>query len=225
MQVQEQEVVGLIGVKGAGKDTAATILIERFGFQRVAFADALYSEVAEAFGVTVEFLGNRDTKELPQDELKLLNCTSSGFVATALDIAAEEGLELDVRTPLSPRWVLQLWGTEFRRIREGHDSYWLDRVNDIIRANPEVNFVVTDVRFINEARYITQTLRGKLIRIRRPVLEAKEALARAANGTAAHRSEVELLTYPTDLEAINVEDQMNSLADTLVKWYTLKQAA
>lgn len=225
MQVQEQEVVGLIGVKGAGKDTAAATLIEKFGFQRVAFADALYREVADAFGVTVEFLGNRDTKEVPQDELKLLNCTVDGFVSTALAIAREEGLELDVRTPLSPRWVLQLWGTEFRRIREGHDSYWLDRVNDIIRANPTINFVVTDVRFINEASYITGALGGKLIRVRRPVLEAKEALARAANGTAAHRSEVELLTYPTDLEAINVEGQMGSLAATLVTWYTGRQAA
>jgi hypothetical protein len=225
MQAKEQEVLGLIGVKGAGKDTAATTLIEQFGFERVAFADALYREVAEAFGVSVEFLGNRDTKELAQDELKLLNCTSSEFVSTALDIAEEEGLELDVRTPLSPRWVLQLWGTEFRRIREGHDSYWLDRVNDIIRANPTVNFVVTDVRFVNEARYITNSLGGKLIRIRRPVLEAKEALARAANGTAAHRSEVELLTYPTDLEAINVEGQMDSLSNALVNWYTQKLAA
>lgn len=220
-----QEVLGLIGVKGAGKDTAATIFIEKFGFQRVAFADALYREVAEAFGVTVEFLGNRDTKEVPQDELKLLNCTNSGFVTTALEIAEEEGLELDVRTPLSPRWVLQLWGTEFRRIREGHDSYWLDRVNDIIRANPTINFVVTDVRFINEATYICNILGGKLIRIRRPVLEAREAQARAENGTAAHRSEVELLTYPTDLEAVNVEGEMGSLASALVNWYTDRQAA
>jgi hypothetical protein len=225
MNVHEQEVVGLIGVKGAGKDTAAATLINEFGFQRVAFADALYREVAEAFGVTVEFLGNRDTKELPQDELKLLNCTVDGFVATALDIARDEGLDLDVRTPLSPRWVLQLWGTEFRRIREGHDSYWLDRVNDIIRANPTINFVVTDVRFINEASYITKTLGGKLVRIRRPVLEAKEALARAANGTAAHRSEVELLTYPTDLEAVNVEGQLDSLSTALVNWYTTRLAA
>jgi hypothetical protein len=220
-----QQVIGLLGVKGAGKDTAAAILIEKFGFQRVAFADALYREAAEAFGVTVEFLGNRDTKESPLDELKLLNCTSSGFVETALDIAKEQGLEVDVTTPLSPRWVLQLWGTEFRRIREGHDSYWLDRVDDVIRANPTINFVVTDVRFTNEAEYITKKKKGRLVRVRRPVLEAREAKERAAKGTAAHRSEVELLTYPTDLEAINEEGKPESLGAALIGWYTYLKAA
>jgi hypothetical protein len=220
-----QQVIGLIGVKGAGKDTAAAILIEKFGFQRVAFADALYREVAEAFGVTVEFLGNRDTKETPLDELKLLNCTNSGFVETALDIAKEEGLDVDVTTPLSPRWVLQLWGTEFRRIREGHDSYWLDRVDDIIRANPTINFVVTDVRFTNEAKYITIKKKGRLIRVRRPVLEEREAKERAAKGTAAHRSEIELLNYPTDLVAINEEGKPETLASSLIDWYTFQKAA
>lgn len=220
-----QEVIGLIGVKGAGKDTAALVFIEEFGFQRVAFADALYQEAADAFGVTVEFLNNRDTKESALDELKLLNCTSSGFVETAMEVAEQQGLAVDVRTPLSPRWVLQLWGTEFRRIREGHDSYWLDRVDEVIAANPASNFVVTDVRFINEAKYISAHPKGKLVRIRRPVLELREAQNRAANGTAAHVSEVELLNYPTDLEATNEEGKPGVLGKSLVGWYTYRQAA
>lgn len=220
-----QEVIGLIGVKGAGKDTAAVVFIKQFGFQRVAFADALYQEAADAFGVTVEFLNNRDTKESPLDSLKLLNCSSSGFVATALDVARDQGLEIDVRTPLSPRWVLQLWGTEFRRIREGHDSYWLDRVDEVIAANPATNFVVTDVRFINEAKYISSKAAGRLVRIRRPVLEAREAQNRAVNGTAAHVSEIELLNYPTDLEAKNEEGKPEALNEALIGWYSYRKAA
>jgi hypothetical protein len=220
-----QEVLGLIGVKGAGKDTAALVFIEQFGFQRVAFADALYQEAADAFRVTVEFLNNRDTKESALDELKLLNCTSSGFVETALEVAKLQGLEIDVRTPLSPRWVLQLWGTEFRRIREGHDSYWLDRVDEVIAANPDTNFVVTDVRFINEAKYISAKPKGRLIRVRRPVLEAREAQNRALNGTAAHVSEVELLNYPTDLEATNEEGKPDLLGQALIDWYSYRKAA
>jgi hypothetical protein len=220
-----QQIIGLLGVKGAGKDTAAAVLIEKFGFQRVAFADALYRETADAFGATVEFLGNRDTKESPLDELKLLNCTNSGFVETALDIAKEQGMVVDVTTPLSPRWVLQLWGTEYRRIREGHDSYWLDRVDEVICDHPTVNFVVTDVRFINEAKYITNKKKGRLVRVRRPVLEAREAKERASKGTAAHRSEVELLTYPTDLEAINEEGKPESLENALIGWYSYLKAA
>lgn len=220
-----QQVIGLIGVKGAGKDTAAVIFIEKFGFTRVAFADALYREVADAFGVTVAFLNNRDTKETALEELKLINCTNPGYVETVLDNAQAQGLVLDVHTPLSPRVVLQLWGTEFRRIREGHDSYWLDRVDEVILANPTKNFVVTDVRFINEAKYISQKLKGLLIRISRPVLEAREAKAREAKGTAAHRSEIELLTYPTDLTAVNEEGNPGSLDAVIVSWYALSMAA
>jgi hypothetical protein len=220
-----QQVIGLIGVKGAGKDTAAVTFIKKFGFTRVAFADALYREVAEAFGVTVEFLNNRDTKETALDELKLQNCSNPGFVETALEVAETQGLRLNPQTPLSPRWVLQLWGTEFRRIREGYDSYWLDRVDEVILANPDKNFVVTDVRFINEAQYISKKRKGRLIRISRPTLEAREALDRKTNGTAAHRSEVELLAYPTDLVAVNEEGQPGRLDAVIVSWYMLPVAA
>jgi len=223
--MKQQEVVGLIGVKGAGKDTGAAILIKFLGFRRVAFADALYRETADSFGVTVDFLGNRDTKETPLPELALRNCTTPGFIDTAFAVAGEKGIELDLDTPLSPRWVLQRWGTEFRRIREGHDSYWLDRVDEVIAANPDTNFVVTDVRFKNEANYITAVRKGRLVRVRRPVLEAREAQDRIIKGTAAHVSEVELLTHPTDLEAINEEGRPEALANTLIGWYTGQKAA
>lgn len=229
-----QEIIGLLGVKGAGKDTAAAVLMKNFEFQRVAFADALYEEVADAFGVTVQFLGNRDTKELPQDEFRLLNCTNSGFVETVMDIAEEQEKFIDVTTPLSARWVLQLWGTEFRRIREGHDSYWLDRVDEIISANPDINYVITDVRFINEAKYVanknhqaehaSSRSEGRNVRVRRLELEASEAKERALNGTASHFSEVELLGYPVDFEAFNEDGRPEVLANALINWYSALKA-
>lgn len=214
-----QEIIGLLGVKGAGKDTAAAVMVKHFGFRRVAFADALYRETAEAFGVTVEFLNNRDTKETPQSALCLANCRVPGFIATVMDAAVAAGLTIDLLTPLSARYVLQLWGTEYRRIREGYDSYWLDRVNDIVDRSPSVNFIATDVRFINEARYIEHRPQGRLVRVRRPELEEAEARNRAAKGTAAHRSEVELLTYPTSFEVLNLENHQAYLETSLVFWY------
>ena len=46
-------IVGLTGYKQSGKDTFARVLIERGGFVRVAFADALKMEVAKWCGITM----------------------------------------------------------------------------------------------------------------------------------------------------------------------------
>lgn len=223
-----QEILGLLGAKGAGKDTAAKLFIQKYGYRRIAFADALYLEVANAFGVTVEFLNNRDTKETPLPELALAHCQDANFVQVLREMAAEQqALELDA--PRSPRWILQMWGTEYRRVsRFGYDAYWLDRVGDVINANPTVNFVITDVRYKNEANFVTQSVPGRfgrLVRVRRPLLEEKEAQERAAKGTAAHRSETEMLGYPVDHEAFNTEGNPAALHQDLNAWYQTPVAA
>ena len=207
-----RKIVGLMGVKGSGKDTGARYLTEELGFVRIGFADALYKEVADAFGVTVEFLGNRDTKESDLPQLALAHCRDAAFVRA---VREEEGAEAFpdyeqfLLAPRSPRFVLQLWGTEYRR-RRGVDSYWLDIVQAAIEANPQRSFVVTDVRFNNEANFI-EAMRGTLIRVRRPDLEAREAAERSKNGRAAHPSETELLTRRVDHEVVNVEGHPDSL--------------
>lgn len=208
------EVIGLLGVKGAGKDTAAKHLQEHHNYVRVAFADKLYNEVAVAFGVTVEFLGNRDTKEKDLPALALKNCKDAAFVRCVLEESGRKRLsEQFLEQPRSPRFIMQLWGTEYRRKR-GLDSYWLDAVGALMDARPGTLFVVTDVRFINEAKYI-RSRGGILVRVRRPVLEAAEAANRAAKGTSAHPSETEMLTYPVDTELLNIEGEPQSLAEGL----------
>lgn len=205
------QVFGLLGVKGSGKDTCAKFLVEEYGFVRVAFADKLYQEAAQAYDVTVEFLSDRTTKEVELPRLSLAHCRDPGFVRTVLDERKSLALALSahMNAPLSPRYVLQLWGTEYRRKR-GVDSYWLDRVAHLIQADPAKAYVVTDVRFKNEARFI-EGLGGRLFRIRRPELEAKEATERALQGTAAHPSETELLTWPVHQELVNIEGHPEAL--------------
>ncbi|HEX7324344.1 MAG TPA: hypothetical protein VF292_03180 [Rhodanobacteraceae bacterium] len=44
--------IGLCGFKRAGKDTVAAGLVERYGFVRIGFADALRREVEEIYGLT-----------------------------------------------------------------------------------------------------------------------------------------------------------------------------
>lgn len=200
-----QQVVGLVGLRGSGKDTAAVVLLEQ-GWRRLAFADALYLEAAEAFGVTVEFLQNRDTKETPLPELSLLRCKDETYVGAFLGYETErlaaEGADVPQLTMLmqsrSPREILQVWGTEYRR-KLYDDNYWRDQVEQVIRANPDTNFVVTDVRFPDEARLIEETLGGRLGRIRRPGLPG------STDKALLHSSEVAMLEYPIAHEFTNEE--------------------
>lgn len=228
-------ILGFLGAKGSGKDTAAQYLVQGLAgcttgpvapFVRIGFADALYLEVARAFGVSVEFLGNRDTKEVALRELALEHCTDRDFVFMvakleqvrlgALGDECNDAARLFLCKPRSPRFILQRWGTEYRRrTRHGHDSYWLDQVVEKLRATPERHFVVTDVRFENEARFIEE-VGGTLVRIRRPALEAREALERAASGTAAHPSETALLDRAVHVELVNEEGQPDTLRQGLV---------
>ncbi|MBC8737235.1 hypothetical protein F6X40_10490 [Paraburkholderia sp. UCT31] len=195
-------------MKGAGKDTAAGFLRDK-AFRRIAFADELYRQVADTFGVTVEFLNNRDTKELPLQELALRNCRDTRFVGVCRTLDADISRDEFLFSPRSPRQVLQRWGTEYRRALD-KDSYWLDIVRAEIDRSPGQNFVITDVRFPNEAKFVTQ-LEGYLFRIRRPLLEASAAADRETKGTAAHDSELALQYWPTNATFINDEGRPDRL--------------
>lgn len=207
-----RQVIGLMGVKGAGKDTAATFLTQERGFIRMGFADKLYQEVAEAYGVSTTFLGNRDTKETPLPELCLARCVGEpGFVRCWQKLNPNAPEAQALWQPRSPREILQLWGTEYRRQSEGSDSYWIEPVRQALEANPLRSFVITDVRFENEQRFLKEEYGAILVRIRRPELEAKEAINRASKGTAAHSSEVALLNATVDVEVLNPEGQGEQL--------------
>lgn len=230
------KVIGLLGAKGSGKDTLAAYLTDENGYVRTSFAEELYRQVAATYSITVEHLSRRETKETALPFLALKHCQDIRFTEVALQsltrskrlrkaclayvvtgampahVAARRVKEL-LNTSRSPRWVMQLWGTEYRRkSKYGVDAYWLNRVAAVIASQPQQRFVITDVRFINEAKFV-ELMGGALIRIRRPLLEAREAADRARNGTAAHPSEVELLNYAGPFEVLNVEGNPMSLKD------------
>src|SRR3990167_8023328 len=112
--------VGLHGRAGAGKDTLADRLVSRHGVVKRGFADPLHAEVAAAFKVDVAWLKDRDRKEQPQDLLRLVRCYDEAFRAWA----NRQGH--GVMSARSPREVLQLWGTEYRRSQS--ETYWLEKL-------------------------------------------------------------------------------------------------
>ncbi|KWU17824.1 hypothetical protein AS149_13975 [Burkholderia cenocepacia] len=195
--------------------------------------------MADAYRVTTAFFANRRTKETNLGELALKHSGNRDFVEVALEslnpngrirklalayhqtgkIAAHRSrrvVKALIDNKRSPRWTMQLWGTEYRRkSKYGIDSYWLDQVAALIKAHPNQDFVITDVRFRNEAVFVG-ILGGQLVRVSRPVLEALEAAERAKNGTAAHASETELLGYPVQHTVLNEEGKLMNLRSTVL---------
>ena len=212
-------VIGVMGAKRCGKDTFAIALIEEAAkrghtYTRLAFADRLYQEVADAFGVSVEFLRRDDIKDVPVPELALANCRNAEFVAVCEQLLssneayAKAGLTTEA---LSPRFCLQKWGSDYRRTFYG-DDYWRKLISDFIAAHPDERFVITDVRFADEANMLVDMFEAVTVRITRAKIDQMMAeLREKGDPTACHPSETALLDYVSDYIGDNVEGDMDAL--------------
>jgi adenylate kinase family enzyme len=168
--------LGLAGKAGVGKDTVADYLVARYGFTKFSFSDALYREVATAFGVAETELRDRSLKEIESPVLALERCVDDRFISHVL------AQSLDVRNitaPLSPRQVLQWWGTEYRRTQD--HNYWIAKAEEsmynlwAMYQYPEQRpqyFVNASVRFPNEREWVHKFVNGNVWHLRRDNLAA-----------------------------------------------------
>lgn len=147
--------VGITGLKNVGKDTAADYLVG-LGFIKLAFADAIYKEIAINFNVPEEFLRLREVKETPHPRLALAFCQDYEFTRhiIAQEMNLPHGCDGGVRAmphqemtkPRSGTWLVQRWATEYRRALFS-DDYWVKPVVNQIRALPRgTNVVLSDLR-------------------------------------------------------------------------------
>lgn len=201
----EPLLIGLTGRAGAGKDTCAQLL-EQYGFHALAFADALRAEVADAWCIDQRLLMTRETKEMPMRELSIGRCGDRAFVNIMDRVHARGMSSSELCAPRSPRWIMQRWGTEYRRAQSV--SYWTDilseRVQALRRTAPVARIVVSDVRFPNEAACVRE-LGGTILVVHRP---PGEWVLDMPPNTAAHVSEVLL---PGDGTVVNDGDGMADL--------------
>lgn len=189
-----RKIIGLCGPRGAGKDTVAGILVEH-GFRQLSFAEPLYQEVSAAFGVTIEDLQRRETKETPLQALAFRKCLDVDFVVAAARASnTRPSYAAFIDAPRSPREILQLWGTEYRRQCFG-DDYWRRKVAETVNANPDQSFCISDVRFKNEASLV-EGLGGEMWRVRRANGETVDA-------RDLHPSEIEVASIEVKLEINN----------------------
>ena len=125
------KVIGICGLIGSGKGTVADILVDRYNFKKISFADKLKDAVAEMFDWPRDLLEGdtnegRDWRETP-----------------------DEFWSKELNRDITPRYVLQVFGTEC--MRHGfYDGIWVSLVKKTILQNPYTNWVIPDTRFPNE---------------------------------------------------------------------------
>lgn len=128
-------IIGICGFIGSSKDTVANYLVEEHNYQRDSFAGALKDAVASVFGWDRQLLEGATSEAREWRE--------------QVDTWWAERLNMP---ELTPRWVLQYWGTEV--CRQGfHDDIWIASLEHRL-LQQDTDIVISDVRFPNEVEVI-----------------------------------------------------------------------
>jgi hypothetical protein len=154
-------IIGICGFIGSGKDTAADYLVGFHGFRRDSFAGTLKDSVAAVFGWDRELLEGRTP------EARAWREQVDAWWADRLGMPH-----------LTPRWVLQYWGTEV--CRQGfHDDIWIAALESRLARRTD-HTVISDVRFPNEIKAI-KAQGGRIVWIQRGELPEWYNIALHAN--------------------------------------------
>ena len=140
-------IIGVCGFIGSGKDTVADYLTNFHGFRRESFANSLKDAVAYVFGWDRTMLEGRTTQARAWRE--------------QVDTWWAERLEMP---DLTPRLMLQLWGTEVCR-KGFHDDIWIASLENKLRTSTD-DIVISDCRFPNEIKSI-KAAGGIVVRVKR----------------------------------------------------------
>lgn len=140
-------IIGICGFIGSGKDTIADYLVNFHEFRRDSYAGTLKDAVAAVFNWDRELLEGR-TKQAREWREQV-----DPWWANRLNMPT-----------LTPRLVLQLWGTEVCR-KGFHDDIWIASVENKLRSSRD-NIVISDCRFPNEIKSIKQA-GGRVVWVKR----------------------------------------------------------
>lgn len=142
--------IAFSGYKTSGKDTAARVLVDEYGFTKVAFADPI------------------------REALLILNpwvayAAEYGTIPLA-ELIQDAGWDWAKNNIPEVRRLMQTFGSEVGRSLLG-ENVWVDlllsRYPDLFHA--ETRYVITDCRFENECEFV-QGVGGTILWINRPGL-------------------------------------------------------
>lgn len=177
-------IIGLTGYAQSGKDTVAKVLVDKFGFERIAFADPIRQFCYEHNPI-VAWVANEPV-----------------YLKHVVDRDGWEG----AKKSDSVRRTLQNVGVAARNVF-GED-FWIKQA---LRRVLNGDYVITDVRFENEARAIKLYDNSQIWRVRRPGITAVNS----------HVSESQMDDYKVDQILLNsgsVED-LEVLVTTRMRAY------
>jgi hypothetical protein len=141
MNIEKYRILGITGKKFSGKDTLGDYFVKNYGYERIAYADALKEAVKCIFDLDDEQL-NGSKKE-----------------------------EIDEFWQKTPREILQYVGTNLLIPDVGKNIwvYVVKRkIINKLKQNPNAKFIITDARFHNEVNIIKE-LGGTVLKLKRNV--------------------------------------------------------
>lgn len=153
-------IIGICGFIGSGKDTAADYLVNFHEFKRESFANTLKDAVSNVFGWDREMLEGRTKHSREWREQR------DDWWSNRL------GMEI------TPRWILQNWGTNVLRAHF-HDDIWIASLENKLRSSQD-SIVISDCRFPNEITGL-KAQGAKVIWVQRGVTPHWYSIAEQAN--------------------------------------------
>lgn len=143
-------IIAICGFQSSGKDTIAEHLVANHGFKKLSFASILKDIVALMF-------------DWPRDKLEGLT-KEDRIWREVIDPWWANELNMP---NLTPRYVLQYFGTELFRVH-WHQDIWLKVVEKQLTKHN--NIVITDCRFPNEIKMLKR-YNAKMIHVHRNMPE------------------------------------------------------
>lgn len=135
-------VFAISGWKSSGKDTTADFLVGEFGFTKLSFAAKLKDMVSEQYGIPRHCLDDQAQKEAPLTQYPVI--PTDDFAITL-----QQRLDSELRSGFwTPRALCILEGSAKRAV---HSNYWVKRVAETVLGVPDLNFVISDMRYRSEA--------------------------------------------------------------------------
>jgi hypothetical protein len=179
-------IIGLHGKKYTGKDTAALGLIEH-GYTRLAFADPL--------------------RDLLYDINPIVAVDNRGRIYRWQEVWDTEGYDY-LKTLPEARRLMQEVGT---RIRERDPDFWVRLARQKIEpAGVTARWVITDVRFDNEARMVRQ-FGGQVVEVVRDTSNYDDHGANHVSEAGITRSLIDYTVY-NESSVADLHEKIRSIA-------------
>ena len=206
-------IVAFGGKKRAGKGTMADVLVKKFNYTKVSFADGLRNLASNVFGIEEDNFTSDELKEQAFSNPIVFTEAHLGLLINDLEVQgfivsdeAKNQLQTAIGTTFNnPRHLLQVLGTDI--LRKNYDDTIFLKMMDK-RLGELADVVIDDMRFGVEREFVREK-NGVLCLVNRPALVTQDS----------HRSENELGHDGEYDIIINNDATVNKVQSELELWF------